>query len=297
MIKTINIIGAGRVGKTIGRLIVQNKLGKINAVCNCTLESAQQAVHFIGDGIAYHKIKQIPPADLTIITTPDDKICEIGIALCRTASINPGSIFIHCSGVHTSEIISALKLKNALIASIHPMKSFVNLEIAAETYPGTFCAIEGDIDALKIITPFFESFGSVIYSIAKEKKSLYHAAGVFASNYLVTLAQQAVNCLHEAGVNETISLNIVLSLMKGTLNNIETSMSLNDALTGPIKRGDISTIKSHLAAFSNNTIKSLYASLGTATIDLTSHNSTQDHDLEQRERWDQIRLILLNFIN
>lgn len=280
MTLVVNIIGAGKLGKTIGRLLVKNNLAKIAGVHNRSLESSMAAINFIGDGEYFSDIKLLPFADITFITTPDDQICETSIEICRSGNIRPGSIFIHCSGVLTSDVMSAVKIKNALVVSCHPMKSFSDPATSVENYAGTYCAMEGDIEALEIIDPIFRSIGSITYQIAKEKKSLYHAAGVFASNYLVTLSQQAINCLSEAGVEEKLALNIIISLMKGTLTNIEKSMSPKEALTGPIRRGDLSTIKTHLSSFSDCKQRFLYSTLGKATIDLTSHDTKTKAQLE-----------------
>lgn len=276
----VNIIGAGKLGKTIGRLLVKSDLAKIAGVHNRSLESAREAIEFIGDGEYFPDIRLLPPADITFITTPDDHICETSVEICRSGNIKPGSIFIHCSGVLTSDVMAAVKVKDALVVSCHPMKSFSDPSLSVESYPGTYCAMEGDAEALRIIEPIFQSIGSITYKIAKERKSLYHAAGVFASNYLVTLSQEAVNCLIEAGVEKKMALDIIISLMKGTISNIEKSMSPSAALTGPIKRGDTSTIKTHLSAFSDCKQRFLYSALGKATIPLTTHDLATKARLE-----------------
>jgi predicted short-subunit dehydrogenase-like oxidoreductase (DUF2520 family) len=281
MTLVVNIIGTGKLGKTIGRLLFKNKLAKIAGVYNRRLESSIAAIEFIGDGECFSEIRLLPFADLTFITTPDDRICETSIEICRSGNIRPGGIFIHCSGVLTSDVMSSVKIKEALIASIHPMKSFSNPALSVDNFDGTYCAMEGDIEALKIIEPIFNAIGSITYKIEKEKKSLYHAAGVFASNYLVTLSQQAINCLGEAGIEEEMAINIVISLMKGTLSNIEKSMSPREALTGPIKRADMSTIKTHLSSFSDCKQRFLYSTLGKATIPLTSHDLATRDQLEK----------------
>lgn len=272
MTLVVNIIGAGKIGKTMGRLLVNNNLAKIAGVCNRSLESSMAAIAFIGEGTYFSDMQSLPLADITFITVPDDSICETSVKICHDGKIKPGSIFIHCSGVLTSDVLSAVKVKDALVASFHPMKSFSNPSLSVEDYPGTYCAIEGDPAALNILEPLFNAMGSITYPIEKEKKSLYHAAGVFASNYLVTLTQQAVNCLTGAGVKEQMALTIILSLIKGALANLEQSMSPRDALTGPIQRGDIFTIKTHLSAFFDPELRDLYALLGQFTIPLTAHD-------------------------
>ena len=109
--------------------------------------------------------------------------------------------------------------------------------------------------------------------IDKIKKSSYHAAGVFASNYLVTLAQQALSCLKEAGVENEIAMHVITNLMRGTVSNLEKTLSPEHSLTGPIKRGDISTIMKHIASLTDREQKHLYAALGKATLHLTDHNT------------------------
>ena len=108
------------------------------------------------------------------------------------------------------------------------------------------------------------------YRICKEKKSSYHAAGVFASNYLVTLSQQALLCLEEAGVDKEIGMHVVTNIMKGTIANLERTLSPKASLTGPIQRGDVSTIKKHLDSFQSVEQKELYSKIGLATIPLAS---------------------------
>ena len=276
----VNIIGAGKLGQTLGRLVVKHNLAKIAGIHNRSQHSAMAAIQFIGDGEYCPEIKGLPPADITFITTPDDHLAETSLQIARSGHIKPGSIFIHCSGILTSEVISAVKLKDALVMSIHPMRSFANPALSVENFPGTYCATEGDRDALKIIEPFFESIGSINFQIMKDKKPLYHAAGVFASNYLVTLTQEAINCLIAANVEKKMALQMMIHLMKGTLSNLEKSMSPLEALTGPIERGDLATIKKHLSSLPSDKQRLLYSVMGKATIELTSHDVTTKQKLD-----------------
>jgi predicted short-subunit dehydrogenase-like oxidoreductase (DUF2520 family) len=270
--RTLNIVGAGSVGKTIGRLLVEKDLVQVLGVCNTNIRHAQTAVQFIGQGQPITEITALPSADITLITTPDDQICETSIALSKSGKIQPKNIFIHCSGVLTSDMVASVKTKDGLVASVHPMKSFGEPQIAITNYLGTFCAMEGDAEALTVIEPLFKAIGSITYPIDKAKKSTYHIAGVFASNYLVTLSQEAVNCLVESGVEEKMALQIVIHLMQGTLTNLSQTMSPAAALTGPIKRGDISTLRAHMAALKDSKRELLYVTLANATLALIAHD-------------------------
>jgi predicted short-subunit dehydrogenase-like oxidoreductase (DUF2520 family) len=271
---TVNIIGAGNVGKTIGYLLVKYDLANIGSVCNTSAKSSSKAIEFIGKGHVAASISELSAADITLITTPDSQIIETSEALANTASLKKGSIIMHCSGALTSDALIAVKNKGCWVVSCHPIRSFASAPDSINDYSTTYCAIEGDKEAVDLVDSLFTSFGSILFPIEKEKKSLYHAAGVFASNYVVTLANLALSCMKGAGVNQEIAMHAITSLMKGTLLNLEKSKAPEKSLTGPIQRGDVLTIKKHLNALIDPNAKKIYEELGRATLLLTSHQQT-----------------------
>ena len=113
--------------------------------------------------------------------------------------------------------------------------------------------------------------GAHVFQIEGAKKSLYHAAAVFSSNYLVTLAQVGQETLMESGIEEVQAKNIIFSLMYSSMKNIESHTKIKNALTGPIQRGDIHTIETHLQNISKKHIKNLYIQLVIQTLKLTQH--------------------------
>ncbi|MDF1758188.1 MAG: DUF2520 domain-containing protein [Legionellaceae bacterium] len=264
----MNIIGSGNVGRTLANLFVDNQLLNISGVYNRTEKHAREAIEFIGDGYFVANIVDLPHADITIITTTDDNITTSAKELSLNENIRPGDIIAHCSGVLSSGSLDSLKNKGCMVASVHPMRSFINPMISVKEYPGTYCAIEGDKMALDVLEPLFTSIGSKLYAVNHENKALYHAAGVFASNYLLTISKQALDCLEEAGVEKDVALPVIVNLMRSTLTNLENTKSPEGALTGPIKRGDSVTINKHLAAFTNEKQRDLYAILAEATKEL-----------------------------
>lgn len=264
----INIIGAGNLGKTIGKLIFSNEIGFIQEICNTSAKSGSEAASFIGQG-EVKIIDELLPADITFITTPDDQIELCCQQLSKSSKLKKNSIVVHCSGSLSSEVLRAVKEKGCFVASVHPMRSFVKPDISFKQYGGTYCAIEGDDEAINILENLFTKIGSVVYAINKDKKSSYHAAGVFASNYLVTLCQNSLLCLKDAGVEHEMSMKIITSLMQSTLNNLETTLSPPKSLTGPIKRGDINTITKHLNDLPEP-LSNLYKTLGLATLGIAN---------------------------
>lgn len=271
----INFIGCGKLGKTIAKLIKIKGLGEISGIVNSTKQSAIDSTIFIGAGIPCSTLDDLPPADITFITTRDDIIEEIALKLHNTGKIKAGSIILHCSGSLTSDVLSATKNSNASVSSIHPIKSFANPEQAVNTFDGTYCAVEGDQSAMTIAINLFEKLGGIIVPIKKEKKKIYHAGGVIANNYLVTLHHHATACYMNTGIEEATAKKIVRMLMNDALNNLQT-LNHTKALTGPIQRGDIKTISNHIEALSaENTLqytKDLYKSIGEKTVELTTHD-------------------------
>ena len=266
----MNIIGAGHVGQTIGHLLMKSALVRIGAVYNQTEESAFNAIEFMGGGQYCSSIRKMPHAQLTLITTPDDCILSACTELSANEYLRPRDVVVHFSGSCSSDSLWPAKQKGCHVASVHPMRSFARPALSVNEYQGTYCAMEGDAAALDRIGALLQGIGSITYLINKEKKSLYHAAGVFASNYVVTLSQQALDCLLEAGVEQGIAIDVITGLMRSTVSNLERTSSPKEALTGPIQRGDCSAIEGHLKALSTSQQKVLYALLGNATLPLTS---------------------------
>lgn len=264
----INIIGAGRLGKTLAYLMVKQGLVQIGGIVNTSVETTQDAIQFIGQGIACASIAQLPAADVTFITTPDKNIIETGRALALSPALKSGSVVVHCSGALGADILSFVKEKHCWAVSVHPMHSFARPEISILQYQTTYCAIEGDEEAFPVVESLFNPIGSICYKIPAHKKSLYHAAGVFASNYLVTLAQVAFDCLLEVGLEQPLGKEVLAHIMQNTLNNLSHASHPIHALTGPVQRGDTAVISQHEKSFSSQQHLDLYMHLAKTTLSL-----------------------------
>lgn len=264
----INIIGLGNVGKTLARLFVDNKLAEIAGVYNRSQKNGLEGISFIGQGVYYQDIKYLPKADITFITTADAIIANASAEYALNCNLQSGSIVVHCSGTLASTCMNALREKGCYICSIHPMHSFIEPYISAQNFTGTYCAIEGDKLAVDLVSSLFTAIGAKVINVATDKKPLYHAAGVFASNYLLTLAEQALNCLHKAQVKEEDALGLLLNVMQSTINNMVAKKKPSSALTGPLKRGDFATIEAHINAFTDDESREFYKFMLYKTMDL-----------------------------
>ena len=277
---TLNIIGAGRLGKTLGRLLRTNTDVTIQGICNRSLESTRAAIAFIGEGEAYEDIESLPPANITLITTPDDVIQATAIKLSSSSNLMEESIACHFSGALSSEILYSLETKGCNTMSAHPMHSFAKPELSLSSFEGTFCAVEGDEKSQELMTPLLIAIGAQTFILDSDKKSLYHSAGVIASNYLVTLCEQAKLNLVDSGIEQQTAIKIVTSLMEGTVQNIKATLSPESSLTGPIKRGDSETVLSHMKSIPGDRRKLFYSFLADLTLDISG--LSQDKEKEVR---------------
>ncbi len=161
-----------------------------------------------------------------------------------------------------------MKKKGALAGSFHPMQSFPRTRRIS--LKGVWCAVEGDTAALGYAKQLAKSFQAHTFTISKEEKVLYHIAGVFASNYLVTLLSVVERIATESGIPRKNLWKIYGNIIRQTLENVLSS-SPAEALTGPIARGAVETVTRHLEALSGkklNHLVPLYSALGIETARL-----------------------------
>jgi predicted short-subunit dehydrogenase-like oxidoreductase (DUF2520 family) len=270
----INIIGAGKLGKTIAKLLKEQANIEILGIVNSRLESAQKACKEINQGRAYQNIASLPQSECTLIATPDNMMPNIIQELYQRKAFSDKHILFHCSGHLSSKVLKHPQFPNVFVASVHPLRSFADHQLAYKQFQGTFCAMEGDEYALTVLKQLFLKLGAIPLQLNSQQKTLYHVGSVFASNYLITLFQQARDCFTESGIEPEIAKQSILNLMQGTLNNLECKSSALEALTGPIQRGDSKTLATHKDALKHDPERySLYLELGRSTLAFCQHNS------------------------
>ncbi len=226
-------------------------------------------------------LNQLEPSDILWITVPDDQIAPLAKTLAETKIIAPGTLVVHCSGVLSSAVLTPLAQQGCYTASLHPLKVFKNHPLESTAFHGCYCTLEGHPEATNILEPLFKALGAILVSIKPEQKTTYHAAAVIASNYVVTLASLGTQLLNETGIKANLAKLMIQQLMQSSLNAIETTSSLEDALTGPLARGDIRTIKSHMEGLNEKNSRDFYRAAALATLPLTSLNTQQKKDMEE----------------
>lgn len=272
---TVAIVGCGTVGTAMGKLL-SNKDYRISGVATSNLETARRAAGVtVSERFSDCPWEVTRGADVVFITTPDDLIESTCMSISEHRGFDKNAVVIHCSGALSSDILSSARDCGAAVATLHPLQSFASVDQAVSLVPGSFCTIEGDSGALPIVREIVEDLGGILLEITAEKKTLYHAAAVAASNYLVTLMHLALELNKAAGLPTDTSFNALLPLIRGTLSNIGTK-GIPGGLTGPISRGDVATVSAHLKAIEKDApeLVQLYRCLGLYTVDLAKAKGT-----------------------
>lgn len=272
---SLNIIGAGHVGRVLGRLLAGVDGITVQDVLTRSPASAQAAVDFIGAGTPVASYAALRRADVTMLAVSDDQIgpaCAALVAEGRQA----GAIVFHCSGALSSNLLLPASQAGASVASVHPIRSFADPAQVAASFDGTYCGIEGDALALAFLTPALIAIGARPVPIDPAAKTVYHAAAVFASNYLVTVLDASLRAYQAAGIPEAVARELAGPLITETVANV-LRLGAAPALTGPIARGDMATVARQQQAVAqwDAATGELYAALVAPTVDLAKRKRAQ----------------------
>ena len=259
----VGFIGAGTVGTALAVRLSQ-KGYPVVAVASRSRASAQRLAGMVPGCQAYDDPQGVADrADLVFVTTPDDAIAPT-VARLRW---RPGQGVVHCSGADSLDILEPARKMGAQVGAIHPLQSFASSAQALENLPGSTFALEGQGELLEKLKGIAGALEGTIVELGAGDKVLYHAAAVMACNYWVTLMKLATDLWASFGVPPDKAVPALMPLLRGTLNNLA-KVGLPQALTGPIARGDLGTIKKHLEALELRAPHLLptYRELGLKTI-------------------------------
>ncbi len=279
MLQRLNFIGCGQLGKTLGSLWRDNAAIHIGEVLTRSKTSAESAVNTMGAGIPIENFDSLQRADIYLIACGDDFIESCSQQLAASGKLHDGDVVFHCSGAQSSTLLQACKNQGALTASIHPIKSFANLELALASFAGTYCGVEGDEAALAILSPLFSKIGAHLLPIHAEHKTLYHAASVIASNYLVVLQEMSILTFEKAGIERDAAMAVLQPIVSGTVDNVF-RLGTSEALTGPIARGDDKVVSAQLSAMENwdSDLANIYKCLGKLAVPLATEQGNAKPD-------------------
>jgi predicted short-subunit dehydrogenase-like oxidoreductase (DUF2520 family) len=267
---SIAIIGAGKVGLTIG-VLAREKGYRICAVAGRNQQRLEHAASLLGSAPILSIEDAATTADILFLSVSDDAIEPLCAELAGKKRFKLEQIVVHFSGALSSEALAPARDAGALVASTHPLQTFSNLDSAMSAMPGTYWFCEGDAAALNVLKQFIIEIDGHPRLIPTDKKALYHAASVIACNYLDSLMDIALKVAEEASLDRSEAWQVLEPLVQATLKNISSSGTVN-ALTGPIARGDCKTVERHIEALSATDVEvaDLYKMLGLWTAKISA---------------------------
>ena len=284
----IGIIGAGKVGCSLGRYFVEQGLG-VSGYSSKTKESVETAATFTNTR-AYDSLYQlVSENNLIFITTPDDCISEVWAQIVQYDYNEKNKIICHFSGSLSSDVFLNREKRGFYACSFHPMYAFSDKFTSYKQLNQVMFTAEGDKEALAELCPLLERLGNPVFVIKGKKKERYHAAASLISNMMIGLYQMGIDMLVDCGFSETEARSLVKPLVEGNIQHL-LGTSPEQALTGPIERGDVETIKKHLAQLTDREHQ-VYIGLGRTLTEVAERkNPHKDYAvIEELLRADEVQ--------
>ena len=208
----------------------------------------------------------IAQAGVVILAVRDDAITPLAAILARSGAVRAEQVVLHLSGSQGQEAHAPLVGSRAALGSFHPLQTISEPERAAERLQGAWVAVEGMPRAVQTAEGLAQDLGMRPFRLPANAKAIYHAGAVFASNYFVVVEAVAQRLLRHAGLSDADAWHALRPLVEGTLENLEQQQPIA-ALTGPVTRGDETTVRRHLDALTADDAM-LYRVLGRAALEL-----------------------------
>ena len=262
----VSIIGTGRLGTALALALTERGYS-IRSLVARSVQSARKAASLLDADVqvlAAKDIGSLVDADLFLITVPDDQIAAVARELSDINADRKVTV-LHTSGALSSDVLAPLRGKGWHTGSIHPLMSVSAAHDAS--LRGAFWSVEGDRSALRLGKEIVRDLGGKSFSIRAEDKPLYHAAAVMVSGNVTALFDVALDMLAECGLDRKTARAVLLPLIGSTVRNLETKTP-EESLTGTFSRGDVETVKRHLAVMKNREVKDLYRILGKRSLEI-----------------------------
>lgn len=263
------IVGPGRMGLALGTALTQARAVEELVFVGRSMEPPPHPL-FDGelDHVSYRAgIGPVPEGVTAVfLAVPDDVLPQVANELALAGRAPRNCVAFHLSGALSTDVLAPLHGAGYSVGSIHPLQTVADPWSGADRLRGCAYAVAGEPGALAIARELVSALGGRALVVPPTLRPVYHAAAVFASNYVVAAAAVVARTLAEAGIAEADAIAAALPLMRGTMDNIE-QLGFGAALTGPVARGDVDTVRLHLSRLSPRE-RSLYSALGREALHL-----------------------------
>lgn len=256
--RNIGFIGAGKVGFSLGKYLT-TRGAAVAGYYDPDRQAAAEAARFTGSSSYGDMQRLVRDAELIFLTVPDGRISQVFRQLrAESEDLLTGKILCHCSGSMSSgEAFDGIEDTGAFGYSVHPLFAVSDRFETYKELGGAFFSLEGDPSHLNDMAAFLKGAGLTFQIIDPAAKTKYHLAAVVASNLICGLIGQAEQLLRECGFAPEDALKALSPLIEG---NVEHALATGpvQALTGPVERGDVTTLRKHLSVCDSEDDRQLY---------------------------------------
>ncbi len=210
----------------------------------------------------------ISETEVLLLAVPDAAVSGVARSIAEAGRLRAGQVVLHLSGLLDAEALEPARRVGCAVGSMHPLQSLSMPLAVPESLKGATAAVEGDLPAVVAAEGLARAVGLRPIRLSPDAKPLYHAAAVFGSNYVVVLAAKAQRLFELAGLPREEASRALRALLQGTVANLARQHP-QEALTGPVVRGDTATIQCHLAALPGEEAQ-LYCALAKGALELTT---------------------------
>lgn len=259
----VGVIGAGRVGAVIAAAL--GAAGHQIVAAAGESDASRDRIADLLPGVEIHKPTEVARrSELLLLTVPDDMLANVVQVLADSGALGPGQIVVHTSGLHGLAVLQPAAAVGARPIALHPAMTFTGTRLDLGRLRGcVFGLTAGDAER-SLASALVADLGGVEMWVAEERRALYHAGLAHGANHLVTLVSEAMEMLAAAGADDPAAT--LRPLLTAALDN---ALAQGDAaLTGPIVRGDVKTVRDHLAEITRNAPQTVpsYLALARATL-------------------------------
>jgi predicted short-subunit dehydrogenase-like oxidoreductase (DUF2520 family) len=262
------------MGRALGLRLVASGY-PVRAVASRTRAAAEALAQALGAPVATERLGDVPEdAPLVALCVPDGEIAAVAAALAAAPRSWRGAVVLHTSGATPAAALDPLRERGARTLAFHPLQA-VTRRADGAALAGATAGIEGPPPGVAAGVELAAGLGMRPLVVSAEAKPRYHLAAAMASNLLVTLLAMAQEVLASIGIDRQEAAAALAPLLRGTLGNVARS-SPEGALTGPVARGDLATLRAHGLALREHLphLVPVYAALSAETVRLAVRAGT-----------------------
>jgi predicted short-subunit dehydrogenase-like oxidoreductase (DUF2520 family) len=257
----VAVIGVGRVGSVLGAAFARAG-HEIVAATGVSSESVKRCRRLLPDVPLLPADEAAARADLVLLTVPDSQLPGLIHGLTTTLAWQAGQLAVHTSGAHGIAVFDPAVQAGVLGMALHPVMTFTGRSEDVDRLPGAAFGVTAPPDFRPVAETLVLELGGEPVWVPEDARPTYHAALSMGSNHLVTLINDSQDLLRAAGVDNPARL--LGPLLNASLDN---SLRLgDDALTGPVSRGDRATVEAHLAALKGTPFLQPYLAMAIRTM-------------------------------